>query len=110
MYVAYDMKRDTLVGSFASKKNAVTFLAFLKQLRCRYRRDEPLHIVLDNGTYHGTEEVLRYAANHKIRFYWTLTDASWLNRVECHLRVLKRFALENTDYRSHREQQQAIET
>jgi transposase len=110
MFVAYDMERDTLVGSFASKKNGVTFLAFLKQLRCRYHRDEILHIVLDNATYHGMEEVLHYAATHKIRLYRTPTNASWLNRVECHLRALKRFALENTDYRSHEEQEQAIES
>ncbi len=87
MFVAYDMERDTLVGSFTTKKNGVTFLAFLKQLRRRYRREETLHIVLDNATYHGMAEVLHYAETHHIRFYWTPTNASWLNRVECHLRA-----------------------
>jgi transposase len=110
LFVAYDLERDTLCGSIATQKNRVTFLAFLRQLRRRYRRDETLHIVLDNVAYHRVAEVQQYAATHNIRFYWTPTNASWLNRVECHLRALKRFALENTDYRSHEEQEQAIES
>ena len=109
MYGAYDLERDTLVGQFAKKKNWTTFLPFLKWLRRRYRRSGVLHIVLDNATFHLKAEVLHYAATHRIKFYWTPTGASWLNRIECHFTALKKFALENTDYRSHEEQQAAIE-
>lgn len=109
MFGAYDLERDTLVGTFSSKKNRTTFLAFLKWLRRRYRRTETLHVILDNATYHQVPEVMAYAATHKIRFYWTPTNASWLNRIECHFTALKKFALDNTDYRSHEEQQTAIE-
>jgi len=109
MFDAYDMERDTLVGVFATHKNWMTFLAFLKWLRRKYRGTEVLHIVLDNATYHLKAEVLSYAAGHKIKFYWTPTNASWLNRIECHFTALKKFALDNTDYRSHDEQQAAIE-
>jgi len=87
----------------------MTFLAFLKWLRRRYRSNEVLHIVLDNVTFHLKAEVLSYAAKHKIKFYWTPTNASWLNRIECHFTALKKFALDNTDYHSHEEQQAAIE-
>ena len=109
MFGAYDMERDTLVGRFATQKNWITFLAFLKWLRRQYRKHEVLHIVLDNAGYHLKAEVLEYAASHKIKFYWTPTNASWLNRIECHFTSLKKFALDNTDYRSHEEQQAAIE-
>jgi len=109
MFGVYDLERDTLVGTFSSKKNGMTFLAFLKWLRQRYRRKETLHIILDNATYHRIDEVLTYAATHKIKFYWTPTNASWLNRIECHFTALKKFALDNTDYRSHQEQEAAIE-
>ena len=51
-----------------------------------------------------------YAAKHKIKFYWTPTNASWLNRIESHFTALRKFALDNTDYRSHKEQQEAIES
>jgi len=109
MFGAYDLERDTLVGTFASKKNWTTFLAFLKWLRQRYPRKEMLHVILDNATYHHKAEVQAYAAGHNIKFYWTPTNASWLNRIECHFTALKKFALDNTDYRSHQEQQEAIE-
>ncbi|OHB67890.1 MAG: hypothetical protein A2Y76_02600 [Planctomycetes bacterium RBG_13_60_9] len=110
MFAAYDMELDKLIGSFAAKKNWTTFLPFLKYLRRRYRRGETLHIVLDNARYHLKAEVQQYAATHNIRFYWTPTNASWLNRIECHLTTLHKFALDNTDYRSHDEQQAAIES
>jgi len=109
MFGAYDMERDTLVGRFAIQKNWISFLAFLKWLRRCYRSSEVLHIVLDNAGYHLKAEVLDYAARHKIKFYWTPTNASWLNRVESHFTALRKFALDNTDYRSHKEQQEAIE-
>lgn len=109
MFGAYDMERDTLVGVFAKQKNWMSFLAFLKWLRRKYRRQEVLHVVLDNAGYHLKAEVLEYAASHNIKFYWTPTNASWLNRIECHFTALKKFALDNTDHRSHQEQQAAIE-
>jgi transposase len=110
MLGAYDMERDTLVGIFVVQKNWISFLAFLKQLRRSYRRGEVLHIVLDNAGYHLKAEVLDYAATHKIKFYWTPTNASWLNRIESHFTALRKFALDDTDYRSHLEQQEAIES
>ena len=110
MFGAYDMESDTLIGSFAVEKNSTTFLAFLKSLRRRYRHGETLHIVLDNADYHLTPEVQEYAATHKIRFYGTPTNASWLNRIESHFTALRKFALTDTDYRTHEEQQEAIES
>jgi transposase len=108
MLGVYDLEADTLRGVFVSKKNGQTFLAFLKTLRRRYRRDV-LHIVLDNAGYHGTEAVRLYAASHRIRFYFTPTGASWLNRIESHFTALKKFALENTDHRTHEQQESAIQ-
>jgi transposase len=108
MYGLYDLERDTLVGRFVKRKNRVTFLTFLKWVRGRYRSTEVLHIVLDNATFHDRPEVLEYAATHRIKFYFTPTSASWLNRIECHFAALRKFALDNTDYRSHPEMQDAI--
>lgn len=109
MFGVYDMERDTLKGTFATHKNWQTFLEFLKWVRSRYPAREVLHIVLDNATFHRKAAVLSYAATHAIRFYFTPTNASWLNRIECHFTALKKFALDNTDYRTHEAQQEAIE-
>jgi len=108
MFGAYDLERDTLVGQFVTHKNRVTFLAFLKWLRGRYPGQAVLHVILDNATFHDRPEILLYAATHRIKFYWTPTSASWLNRIECHFTALKKFAMDNTDYRTHDEMQAGI--
>lgn len=108
MFGAYDLERDTLVGTFSDKKNWTTFLPFLKWLRARYRGGEVLHVILDNATFHLKAEVLDYAATHRIKFYFTPTGASWLNRIECHFTALRKFTLDNTDYRTHDDMQAAI--
>lgn len=109
MFGAYDMKTDRLMGVFTRQKNWREFLSFLKWLRRRYRHSGTLYVVLDNVGYHGKAEVRQWAARHRVRFYFTPSNASWLNRIECHFTALRKFALDNSDFRSHEEQQEAIE-
>ena len=104
----YDLETDRLNGQFTTHKTWVEFLTFLKWVRRRYPPQQVLHIVMDNYGPHLKSEVQMWAALHKIRFYFTPTDASWLNRIECHFTGLKKFALTASDYRTHQEQQQAI--
>lgn len=104
----YDLDRDTLTGYFVKKKNRRTFLSFLRWVRRRYHHRGTLHMVLDNATFHSCPEVLAYARANAIRFYWTPTNASWINRIECHFTAMEKFTLDNTDYRSHDEMQTAI--
>jgi transposase len=106
----YDLETDRLYGRFTAAKTWVQFLSFLKWVRRRYPAAEKLHIVLDNYGPHAKQEVALWAFGHNIRFYFTPTSASWLNRIECHFAALKKFALETSDHRSHQEQQEAIES
>jgi len=96
-------------GTASEHKTWVEFLAFLKWVRRRYPCQQTLHVVLDNYGPHLKTEVRKWAAVHNIRFYLTPTDASWLNRIECHFAPLKKFALATSDFRGHGEQQRAIE-
>lgn len=105
----YDMETDRLYGQFTCHKTGVEFLAFLKWVRLRYPNGQVLHIVMDNYGTHIMEQVAVWAALHHIRFYFTPTNASWLNRIECHFTALKKFALATSDHRSHAEQAAAIE-
>jgi len=109
MFGAYDLTSDQLFGLFTEKKNWVEFLGFLRGLRRRYRNAGTLYIVLDNVGYHRKAEVRQWAANHRVRFAFTPSNASWLNRIECHFTALRKFALANSDFRTHEEQQAAIE-
>jgi transposase len=107
---AYDLETGHLFGEFSARKTWKEWLHFLKALRRRYRGSETLHIVLDNYKTHLTAAVLSWAKSHHIKFYWLPTNASWLNRIECQFTALKKFALENSDYQTHEEQCEAIES
>lgn len=107
---AYDLETGRLFGQFHCQKRWTEFLSFLKWLRRRYRRSETLHIVLDNYKPHMKKEVVDWAGKHHVRFYFTPTNASWLNRIESQFTALRKFALDNSDFRSHEEQQEAIES
>jgi transposase len=106
----YDLETDRLYGRFTRRKNWVQLLSFLKWVRGRYPRTQQLHIVLDNYGPHLKWEVRWWAAQHNIKFYLTPTNASWLNRIECHFTALKKFALAASDHRNHAEQQRAIQS
>jgi transposase len=105
----YDLETNRLRGQFTRRKTWVEFLAFLKWVRRRYPSHQVLHIVLDNYGPHPKAEVREWASTHRVRFYFTPTNASWLNRIECHFAALKKFCLDNSDFRTHAAQQQVIE-
>lgn len=104
----YDLKADRLYGSMTQYKKTTDFLCFLKWVRSRYPRGQRLSIVLDNYGTHTSGDVARWARRNNVRLYFTPTNASWLNRIECHFGPLKTFALNNSDHRSHEEQEAAI--
>ena len=105
---AYDLETNQMTGIITEAKTAVEFLGFLKWLRKQYRSSETLHIVLDNYGPHQTAEVLAWARAHNIKFYFTPTNASWLNRIESQFTELKKFVLDNSDYRTHDQMREAI--
>jgi transposase len=105
----YDYETDRLTGQFTDRKTWVDFLAFLQWVRRRYPRWQRLHVVLDNYGPHRKSAVQQWAAANNVRFYFTPTQASWLNRIEGHFAALKKFALANSDFHNHEQQQAAIE-
>ena len=104
----YDLKTDRLYGYVTERKKTPDFLRFLKWVRRRYPKTQQLHVVLDNYSTHLSGDVARWARSHNVRLYFTPTNASWLNRIECHFGPLKKFALNSSDHRTHEEQEAAI--
>lgn len=107
---AYDMESGRLFGQFKKRKRWTEFLSFLKWLRRRYRKHERLHIVLDNYSPHLNNEVHRWARSNRITFYFTPSNASWLNRIEAQFTALRKFALDNSDFQTHQQQQDSIKS
>jgi transposase len=106
----YDLETDRLYGRFTEHKKTKDFLSFLSWVRRRYPRWQTLHMVMDNYGPHITGTILEWAKSHNVRVYLTPTNGSWLNRIESQFTALKKFALQPSDYRSHEEQQAAIES
>lgn len=57
---------------------------------------------------HKTGKVLTWAEENNVELVFTLTNASWLNPMECHFRSFKKFAILNSNYKSRKEQVRAI--
>ena len=103
LHAAYDLSEDKMYGHMKSRKTHLEFLGFLKYLRSLYPILVLLYVILDNASAHTVTRVLEYARRHRIRLVFTPTNASWLNPIEPHFTPLRRFAINNSNPRSHEE-------
>jgi transposase len=112
MFGALDLNRDKLYGHVKPNKNRTTFLAFCRYLRSLYPPEVRIAIVLDNYSPHLSTKkdgrVGEWAAANNVEFAYVPTNASFLNRIECHFAALRYFALDGTDHRNHDEQNSMI--
>jgi hypothetical protein len=106
MFGALDMNRNWMYGHVKSTKNRTTFLEFCRYLRSLYPPEVRLAVVCDNYSPHLStskdDRVGVWAANN-VEIAYVPTNASYLNRIECHFWALRYFALNGTDHRSHEE-------
>lgn len=112
LLAALDLGTDTLYGHIKTDKKRTTFLAFCRYLRSLYPPEVRIAIVLDNFSPHlSTKKDTRvgdWAAANNVELVYVPTNASFLNRIECHFTALRYFALNGTDHRSHDEQNSMI--
>jgi len=112
LLAALDMNRDKLYGHVKPHKNRTTFLVFCRYLRSLYPAAVRIAIVLDNFSPHLSTKkdgrVGEWAAANNVELAYVPTNASFLNRIECHFTALRYFALDGTDHRSHEEQNSMI--
>ncbi|MFD1673225.1 transposase [Alicyclobacillus fodiniaquatilis] len=109
LLAALDLKDDKLYGHTSKHKKHQDILRFFKVLRRRYHRTERLYIVLDNFSPHKHGKVVLWAADNNVELVFTATNASWMNRIECHFGPLRKFVLAGSDYKDHKELAQAIQ-
>jgi transposase len=76
------------------------WLAF-RRLRACYPRRQRLYVVMDNLNTHRHPDLRAFYRMHRITVVPTPTYASWLNLIEAHLGVMKRFVLNGSDDSSH---------
>ena len=96
---AYDVGADRLWGRL--EKRPVTgevTLEFLKDIRRRYPPDTTVYIVMDNLSAHWTPAIRRWAVDNNVGLLPTPTNASHLNRIECHFWAFVEFVINGSDY------------
>ena len=106
------MNRDRLYGHMKTTKNRTKFLELCRYLRSLYPPEVRIAIVMDNYSPHLSTKtdtrVGEWAEANNLELAYVPTNASFLNRIECHFTALRSFALNGTDHRSHEEQNSMI--
>ena len=101
---AYDVGADRLWGHVEARSvNGPVVLEFLKDIRRRYPAEVTVYIVMDGLSAHWTPDIRQWAANSNVGLLPTPTNASHLNRIECHFWAFVEFVVKGSDYRDWRE-------
>ena len=109
LFAALDIATGKVIGECMKRHRHQEWVKFLKLIDRSTPKGLDLHLIVDNYATHKHPKVQRWLKRHpRFHIHFTPTSASWLNRIECHFTALKKFALDNTDYRSHPEMQTAI--
>ena len=96
---AFDVGADRLWGRLEARSvNATVVLAFLKDIRRRYPPAVQLYIVMDGLSAHWTQQIRDWAVANHVGLLPTPTNASHLNRIECHFWAYVEFVINGSDY------------
>lgn len=89
------------IGFPSLNKTGEVMLAFLQDVVLpRFGVDRKVYLVWDNFSAHKRARNLWATTPPNIEFYWTPTNASWLNLIEPWFLVLEKTALYNTDLKT----------
>jgi transposase len=112
LFAAYNLIDDKLLGHVKPRKKRVQFLEFCRYLRTLHPPVTRIAIICDNFSPHLTTKkdtrVGDWAAANNVEIAYTPTNSSWLNRIEAQFTALRYFALDGTDYVSHKAQASMI--
>ena len=85
----------------SATKTGEDLLAFLQEtVLPRFGTGHKIYVVWDNFSAHKRALNLWTTAPTSIKFFWTPTNASWLNLIEPWFLVLEKTALYNTDLKT----------
>ena len=101
-----DISSDKLYGHIKKRKRWRELLHVFKYIRSRY--EGKLYVIIDNFSPHKKEEITSWCNKNDIELVFLPTNASWLNRIECHFAALRKFTLRNSNYQNHTELASAI--
>lgn len=98
---AIDVGADRLWGHVEARSvNGPVVLEFLKDIRRRYPANLTVYIVMDGLSAHWTPDIRQWAIDSNVGLLPTPTNASHLNRIECHFWAFAEFVVKGSDYRN----------
>jgi hypothetical protein len=109
LLAAYNVHEDKMHGLIKKRKRRWEFLQLLGRIRKQYPSERKLFLVMDNFSPHLTDEVDDWLMNNNAERVLTATNASWMNRIECHFSPLKKFAIANSNPKNHSELRKSIQ-
>lgn len=96
---AYDVGADKLWGCLEARRvTGAVVLQFLQDIRRRYPAETTLYVVMDNLSAHWTPAIRSWAVQNNVGLLPTPTNASHLNRIECHFWAYVEFVINGSDY------------
>jgi len=96
---AYDVGADRFWGRLEKRSvTAKVILEFLKDVRRRYPPETTVYVVMDNLSAHWTPAIRQWAIESNVGLLPTPTNASHLNRIECHFWAYVEFVINGSDY------------
>jgi transposase len=98
------------VGRGTPSKNSENCRDFLSQVVLRTWRRGKIHLILDNLSAHKAPPVREWIREHanRIELHWLPTNSSWLNLIESYFATLEHTSLQNTDYKTPLEIEEAL--
>lgn len=103
MLAALDLSTNKMYYRIRERKRRFELLDFLKVIRRVVPEDERIYLVLDNFSPHLHKTVRKWCRANKVSLVFTATNASWMNRIECHFAPIREFVLNNSNYSCHAE-------
>jgi transposase len=110
-FAAFCPMTGKAVGQGTPSKNSENCRDFLSRIIFKTWRRGRIHLILDNLSAHKAAPVSKWACEHpdRIEFHWLPTNSSWLNLIESYFATLERTALQNTDYKTPIEIENALQ-
>lgn len=91
------------------RKTHQDLLAVFARLSACYAQERRIYLVMDNLNSHRHPKVKAFYESNNIEPVWTPTYSSWLNAIEAHLGVIRRFAINGSDETSHERRRRGIQ-
>ena len=101
MFAALDLSTNKIYYRIRERKRRFELLDFLKVIRRVVPGKEKIYLILDNFSPHLHKDVRTWCKANKIVLVFTPTNASWLNRIECHFAPIAEFVIKNSNYSTH---------